>query len=67
MYIRPAKAGKLTATAKLIRKGKTMIHGDCSVKDEKGDLIVHGTGSFMVLDLNRWGKDKNMLYDQDKK
>ena len=62
IYARPAKEGLLTAEAKLIRQGRTMVHGDCRVVDESGELVVHGTASFMILDLKRWGKDKPMLY-----
>lgn len=62
MYARPAKEGRLTAEAQLIRRGKTIIHGDCRVTDESGELVVHGNATYMILDLERWGKDKKMLY-----
>lgn len=60
MYARPATVGKLIAKAKLIRRGKTIIFGDCEVHNEQGDLIVHGSATYMTLDLQRWSKDKDV-------
>ncbi|MCA9839527.1 MAG: PaaI family thioesterase [Trueperaceae bacterium] len=66
MYARPAKAGRLIAEAELIRRGKTIVFGDCRVSDASGELIVHGNATYMILDLQRWSKDKAVRLELDK-
>ena len=63
MYARPAVSGTLTAKAKLIKRGKSIVFGECSVTDEQDALIVSGSATYMILDLRRWSKDKNLSID----
>jgi acyl-CoA thioesterase len=60
MYAKPAKSGRLYADAQLIRRGKTIVFGDCRVTDKEGQLIVQGNATYMILDLKRWAKDKDV-------
>ena len=41
--------GKLIARGRQIKPGKGLGYGDAEVKYEKGKLLAHGTGIFMVL------------------
>ena len=58
MYAKPAQSGQLMAEAQLIRRGKTIVFGECRVSDEADNLIVQGNATYMILDLKRWAKDK---------
>ena len=54
MYSSPASVGVLSARAALVRRGKTIVFGECRVTDEAGKLIAHGTATYMVLEQTRW-------------
>ena len=56
MYDKAAKNGTLTAKANLIRRGKTIIFGECQIEDGTGQLIAHGNATYMVLQHSRWSK-----------
>ena len=57
MYSRPVKTGVLSARASLMRRGNTIIFGECRVMDETGELVAHGTATYMVLEKARWQAD----------
>lgn len=48
-YLAPVKEGKLVAEGRCIRIGKTLALGEAQVRDEKGNLVAHGTATMMVL------------------
>ena len=48
-YLQPANAGRLTATGRCIRPGRTLSYTEAHVRDERGDLLAHGTSTLMVL------------------
>ena len=48
-YLQPANAGRLTATGRCIRPGRTLSYTEAHVRDERGDLLAHGTSTLMAL------------------
>ncbi len=48
-YLQPANAGRLTATGRCIRPGRTISYTEAHVRDERGDLLAHGTSTLMAL------------------
>ncbi len=48
-YLQPANAGRLTATGRCIRPGRTLSYTEAHVHDEHGELLAHGTSTLMVL------------------
>lgn len=48
-FISPAKDGELTATAKIISKGGTIVVGEIDVTGDDQALIARGLGTFMLL------------------
>lgn len=42
-YFQPVKAGRLTATAKLLRRGKATAHLECEILDQRGELVAKAT------------------------
>lgn len=57
MYSRAVQRGTLSAKATIIRRGKTIIFGECKVYDDNETLVVHGSATYMVLEHNRWTRD----------
>jgi uncharacterized protein (TIGR00369 family) len=45
-YLRPADSSELTATARLIKAGRTIARADIEITDAQGRLIAIGRGSF---------------------
>jgi acyl-coenzyme A thioesterase PaaI-like protein len=45
----PARSGKLIAEGRRIKLGQTLGLGEARVEDEKGRLLAHGTGTFMIV------------------
>ena len=45
----PARSGKLIAEGRRIKLGQTLGLGETRVEDEKGRLLAHGTGTFMIV------------------
>ena len=45
----PARSGKLIAEGRRIKLGQTLGLGEATVKDERGKLLAHGTGTFMIV------------------
>lgn len=50
-YLRPVKSGTLLAESKIIHKGKKTVVGQCEIKDDEGNMVAFGTGTFMVTRL----------------
>jgi uncharacterized protein (TIGR00369 family) len=48
-YLAPVQKGKLIATGRCIKMGKTLALGETFVRDEGERLIAHGTSTMMVL------------------
>jgi len=48
-YLKSISAGLMTAQGRCIRAGRTINYAEASVKDEKGNILAHGTSTLMVL------------------
>ncbi len=48
-FLAAAEKGELTATAKIISPGHRLMVGEMEVKDQDGNLIAQGLGTYMVL------------------
>jgi len=47
-YLRPAAVGDhLVAESKILHLGRRTVHVDVTVRNQHGDLVVHGTGSLL--------------------
>lgn len=49
-FLRPTKQGRLTATARVVRKGRRSLVLECDVTDEAGKLVARASSNFLVLD-----------------
>ena len=49
-YLAPSNRGRMIATGKSIRIGKTLCLGEASIEDDTGLLLAHGTATMMILD-----------------
>lgn len=49
-FLRPTKGGRLTATARVVRRGRRTLVLECDVADAAGKLVARASSSFMVLD-----------------
>ena len=49
-FLRPTTAGKLTATARVLRRGRRTLVLEADVADAAGKLVAKASSSFMVLD-----------------
>jgi uncharacterized protein (TIGR00369 family) len=47
--LRPAKKVKLIATGNVLKVGKRQVVAEMNCKDENGNLIAHGTGTFLFM------------------
>ncbi|HSL73095.1 MAG TPA: PaaI family thioesterase [Ilumatobacteraceae bacterium] len=48
-FIRPAVSGRLTATATVVKRGRSVVHLDARVVDADDRLIASGAGTFAIL------------------
>ena len=48
-YLAPVQTGKLTATGKRIKMGKTLGLAEATVTDSQGRVVAHGTSTLIVL------------------
>ena len=48
-YLKPALSGLLTAKSRCIRGGRTLSYAECSVSDDAGNLLAHGTSTLMTI------------------
>ncbi len=47
-YLAPASATDLTATARVLRRGRKICHAEVSVTDSSGTLVAHGVGTYQL-------------------
>lgn len=50
-FIRPASEGLLTATAIVVKRGKSLAHLEARVEADGGRLVGTATGTFAILTL----------------
>jgi uncharacterized protein (TIGR00369 family) len=48
-YLRPIREGTMTASARVINRGRTLGLLECDVTDSEGRLLAHVTSTCMVL------------------
>jgi uncharacterized protein (TIGR00369 family) len=48
-YLAPAASGKLIATGRRIKLGRTLGYAEATVTDEAGKLLAHGTSTLMIV------------------
>ncbi|MFH0728254.1 MAG: PaaI family thioesterase [Pseudomonadota bacterium] len=48
-YLKSVASGTLFAEGRCIRSGRALSYAEAIIKDEKGDLITHGTSTLMAL------------------
>lgn len=49
-FLRPTKAGRLVATARMVRRGRRTIVLECDVVDAAGKLVARASSDFLILD-----------------
>lgn len=49
-FLRPTKAGRLTATARVVRRGRRTLVLEADVADADGRLVARASSAFLVLD-----------------
>jgi acyl-CoA thioesterase len=48
-FIRPAVDGRLTATATVLKRGRSVVHLESHVLDDTGRLVATAAGTFAIL------------------
>ena len=48
-YLKSITTGMMTAKGRCIRAGRSISYAEASVKDEKGNILAHGTSTLMVM------------------
>jgi acyl-CoA thioesterase len=48
-FIRPAVDGRLTATATVLKRGRSVVHLESHVLDDAGRLVATAAGTFAIL------------------
>ena len=48
-YLAPAVSGKLIASGRQIKVGRTLGYAEASVADQQGKLLAHGTSTLIIL------------------
>lgn len=48
-YLKAVSSGRVTATGRFLRQGRTLCYLHSELVDEKGELIAYATGTWMVL------------------
>ena len=48
-FLAPVKAGELVSEARVFKKGRTLIIGDCLVSDDQGRALVRCSATFLVM------------------
>jgi uncharacterized protein (TIGR00369 family) len=47
-FLSPASEGRLVATGRLIKMGKTLAYAEASIETEDGKLVAHGTSTMLL-------------------
>ena len=55
-FLKGISEGVLRSEGKVFKKGRSMMFAECSIFDDKDQLIAWGSGTFAVLDRKRWTK-----------
>jgi uncharacterized protein (TIGR00369 family) len=48
-YLKPVWRGKLTASARVVKRGKTVGLMECDITDEEGQLVARASSTFMAI------------------
>lgn len=48
-YLKSVASGTLFAEGRCIRSGRILSYAEATIRDEKGELITHGTSTLMTL------------------
>jgi acyl-coenzyme A thioesterase PaaI-like protein len=48
-YCAPVRSGQIVASARVVRKGKRIAHGEAVVTDEDDGMVAQGWGVFAVI------------------
>jgi uncharacterized protein (TIGR00369 family) len=48
-YLAPAVSGKLIASGRQIKVGRTLGYAEASVADQQGKVLAHGTSTLIIL------------------
>ncbi|MGD8344103.1 MAG: PaaI family thioesterase [Desulfobacterales bacterium] len=48
-YLAPAVSGKLIASGRQIKVGRTLGYAEANVTDQQGKILAHGTSTLMIL------------------
>jgi uncharacterized protein (TIGR00369 family) len=48
-YLAPAVSGKLIASGRQIKVGRTLCYAEASVADRQGKVLAHGTSTLIIL------------------
>jgi len=56
-YLAPVAAGKIVATGRRIKMGRTLAYAEASVSGPQGELLAHGTSTVMLLPGRRLPAD----------
>ena len=51
-FLRPTTAGRLTATARVIRRGRRTIVMEADVMGDDGKLVARASSTFLILDAS---------------
>lgn len=58
-FLRPTKQGLLTATARIVRRGRRTMVLECDVTDQAGRLVAKASSNFLVLDEATFAQGMN--------
>ncbi len=47
-YLAPATRSDLTATARVLRRGRSLVHVEVTVTTETGDAVAHALGTYKL-------------------
>jgi uncharacterized protein (TIGR00369 family) len=48
-YLSAVRSGRLTASGRLVRGGRTIMYAEASIVGSDGELVAHGTSTLMIL------------------
>jgi uncharacterized protein (TIGR00369 family) len=55
-FLRPTKDGRLTATARVVRRGRRTLVLEADVVDGAGKLVARASSNFLVLDAKEFAQ-----------
>lgn len=48
-YLKALSSGRLVAEGRCLRAGRSLSYAEAAVRDERGELLAHGTSTLMAL------------------